>query len=493
MTHRLLPWISRDLSVLCERAHIAVALERINGLLLRHDMRSPHFGQEIREFFGENTRHFMHELISFARSPYDMLGYDREVTHDAWYPGLDDHAVIFHENDTSSEDDIMEVPFSPRSENQPPFLRGDVFRPRTPSPEAGPSRLFDRVPTPPVLNPQLSASPLIIDSSTEDEAPQNNNAYEAGSLSDVEVLAVLKPKHERTPEIVDLLSDSEPEPSVDVDTIELAEPWDLEQASTSHVSIESSFLNPDEAGPSTSSFRTVYMDSLPNLEVKSEDDLPSYDHNIFHSSNVLNLSSDLSSDDIEAPIIKKCKNKKSKKKSKRRAPVSSTSDDDSDRGSRSRKQKNCSCKSCGKDVCEQRTKSSKSKKSKCRKHRSRSSSSSPKRSKATKRSYLWTTSDESDYEVTKRPKLSSKVVWQIRKSSSNDDGAEYHQPRIRSIVVKRQPVMDSPQSSSSQQHPQRSDSESSWEPSGKYHKKSKSKDKGKGKGKGKAKSKRKSE
>ena len=45
-------------------------------------MENAEFGNHLEPFLHEKTQHFMHELISFAKSPYDMIAYDNKVRYD---------------------------------------------------------------------------------------------------------------------------------------------------------------------------------------------------------------------------------------------------------------------------------------------------------------------------------------------------------------------------------------------------------------------------
>ena len=44
-------------------------------------MENEDFGGHLEPFLHEKTEHFMHELISFAKSPYDMIAYDNKVRY----------------------------------------------------------------------------------------------------------------------------------------------------------------------------------------------------------------------------------------------------------------------------------------------------------------------------------------------------------------------------------------------------------------------------
>ncbi len=51
-------------------------------------MESELFGAHLEPFLNERTAHFMHELISFAKSPFDIIAYDSKVRYNwpANYP-----------------------------------------------------------------------------------------------------------------------------------------------------------------------------------------------------------------------------------------------------------------------------------------------------------------------------------------------------------------------------------------------------------------------
>lgn len=51
-------------------------------LFLRVNLESDHFAAHLEPFLNERTSHFMHELISFAKSPFDIIAYDGKVRYD---------------------------------------------------------------------------------------------------------------------------------------------------------------------------------------------------------------------------------------------------------------------------------------------------------------------------------------------------------------------------------------------------------------------------
>lgn len=75
--------------MLLSETQIYEASQRINELLLQVELLNPQFSAEVRPFLGDRTRHFMHELISYARSPFDMIGYDRSASYGNWDPTLE--------------------------------------------------------------------------------------------------------------------------------------------------------------------------------------------------------------------------------------------------------------------------------------------------------------------------------------------------------------------------------------------------------------------
>jgi E3 ubiquitin-protein ligase Topors len=81
--HRLMPWINRELVALFRdnRIQIDLVLNFFPELLTRHDITSPEFRNHMAYWDNERTDHFIHELLNYARSPFDMIGYDRNVRY----------------------------------------------------------------------------------------------------------------------------------------------------------------------------------------------------------------------------------------------------------------------------------------------------------------------------------------------------------------------------------------------------------------------------
>lgn len=80
---RLIPWLNRELQVLLnnEPPHIAYVLRIITDALTQYDIRSSEFRGTVRPYFHIHTDHFVHELLNFARTNFDLVGYDQSVTY----------------------------------------------------------------------------------------------------------------------------------------------------------------------------------------------------------------------------------------------------------------------------------------------------------------------------------------------------------------------------------------------------------------------------
>eukprot|EP00117_Sycon_ciliatum_P012302 scpid79131/ scgid1989/ E3 ubiquitin-protein ligase Topors; SUMO1-protein E3 ligase Topors; Topoisomerase I-binding RING finger protein; Topoisomerase I-binding arginine/serine-rich protein; Tumor suppressor p53-binding protein 3 len=77
-THRLAPWLSRDLGILLlgDAEHTNFVADFILKLVSRIDMDSNEFADEVQAFLHDRSPLFVQELLSFARSPFDVTGYD---------------------------------------------------------------------------------------------------------------------------------------------------------------------------------------------------------------------------------------------------------------------------------------------------------------------------------------------------------------------------------------------------------------------------------
>ncbi|ESN96505.1 hypothetical protein HELRODRAFT_163574 [Helobdella robusta] len=83
--HRLAPWLNRELNGLfsygSSNVNVSDLMQKILDLIKVHDITSAEFYNEMEPIFQENTRHFIYEFFSFARTPYDMETYDSNIKY----------------------------------------------------------------------------------------------------------------------------------------------------------------------------------------------------------------------------------------------------------------------------------------------------------------------------------------------------------------------------------------------------------------------------
>ncbi|KAK2852191.1 hypothetical protein Q7C36_007392 [Tachysurus vachellii] len=192
--HRLVPWLKRELAVLYG-SHDSVAdvvLHLILSMITRHDIQDEAFLQELRPFLSSRTEHFLHEFLSFAKSPFNMEAYDRHAVYDCPAPS---HLSAISEDDG----DHSSAP-SPWDDETP----GPSYSSATHS----------------VFTVTISDSD--VDSASEEVAAEsvsiNANSNVTNSQADEEdyssdgdciIVGFIKPNAQRTPELVHLSSDSE--------------------------------------------------------------------------------------------------------------------------------------------------------------------------------------------------------------------------------------------------------------------------------------------
>ncbi|BFG05958.1 headcase protein [Drosophila madeirensis] len=91
--HRIMDWVNRDASVLVRSSEeeMVQAYEAVHDMLAFVPMRSTEFQEALLTFFGGKTSHFVHELINFARSPYDdPIAYELSVQYRSMRPELNE-------------------------------------------------------------------------------------------------------------------------------------------------------------------------------------------------------------------------------------------------------------------------------------------------------------------------------------------------------------------------------------------------------------------
>ncbi|KAL3868065.1 hypothetical protein ACJMK2_040903 [Sinanodonta woodiana] len=108
-THRLVPWLNRELNALLHNheSHVAFVMELIMGLLMRFPIDSEEFFQHVYPFVGRHTRQFMHELLMFARSPYCMTAYDQHVMYEPQADTVESGSDSSSEHSDGNDSDIV--------------------------------------------------------------------------------------------------------------------------------------------------------------------------------------------------------------------------------------------------------------------------------------------------------------------------------------------------------------------------------------------------
>ena len=74
-------WANRELSVLVDKRELSSTLGQLLRLLRTVDIDSRQFYSGLVGKLGSRTSHFIHELKSFARSPFAVDEYDRHAMY----------------------------------------------------------------------------------------------------------------------------------------------------------------------------------------------------------------------------------------------------------------------------------------------------------------------------------------------------------------------------------------------------------------------------
>ena len=205
-THRLVPWLNRELNALLEGSEhqSCYVTQKILQYIERFNIRSPEFHEKLLPYLGTRTDHFQHEFYHYARSPHDMIAFDRYATYTYQNPV----------NEISDEDDIMVVDEVVRPAQTilplplpppPPLAVSPIFLASPPRASPSPPQMTPIDLSAPSTSTGISSNltRLVIPASDSDISDSNDK------VDDVEVVGVVKPRHERTPEIIDVSSENE--------------------------------------------------------------------------------------------------------------------------------------------------------------------------------------------------------------------------------------------------------------------------------------------
>lgn len=228
--NRLIPWLNRELQVLLNNnsPHVAYVLRIITDALTRYYIRSLEFRNLIRPYFGIHTEHFTHELANFARTSFDMVGYDQSVIY---LPSRSDYTSEFGArilSPGSSSSSLTSDDSDVRVVDETVDRRGLNLRLSTLL-----SNSFMDMPGPSTLGRAFHA--FVPPTTIPDVVVVSSSS--SSSDDECEVIGYVKPRHERTPEIIDLSNSENEEPASQTieinDTLPLPIVIDENQPSTS--------------------------------------------------------------------------------------------------------------------------------------------------------------------------------------------------------------------------------------------------------------------
>ncbi|XP_035699848.1 E3 ubiquitin-protein ligase Topors-like [Branchiostoma floridae] len=84
VTHRLVPWLSRELEALvASRDIVDFLLQLIVTVIQQVDLGSSTIKHTLEPYLLHRTDHFLHEFTTFAKYPFDMAAFDRNVIYES--------------------------------------------------------------------------------------------------------------------------------------------------------------------------------------------------------------------------------------------------------------------------------------------------------------------------------------------------------------------------------------------------------------------------
>nr|XP_043877930.1 E3 ubiquitin-protein ligase Topors-like [Solea senegalensis] len=213
--NKLRPWLRRELTVLygAHNSLVDIVQRIIMAQLSRHGLEdTPTIEDELRPFLLARTDHFLHELVSFARSPLTLENYDLQAVYEPPAAAMELEGMSSPSDSSSviaiSEGEEEEGPVGGRSAEGRVASAHDVDDDVI---QAGSclslSAWDDETPGPSysTAEPSCSLTPLTPNSAHHDAANEEGEKAEEECL----IVGYKKPIAERTPELVQLSSDTE--------------------------------------------------------------------------------------------------------------------------------------------------------------------------------------------------------------------------------------------------------------------------------------------
>ncbi|XP_021164127.2 topoisomerase I binding, arginine/serine-rich a [Fundulus heteroclitus] len=214
--HRLVPWLKRELMVLygAHGSLVNIVQHIIMSRITRYDMEDGAIQEELRPFLQGRTEHFLHEFLNFAKSPFNMEAYDQHAVYDCPAASSNERSSSNSSVIAISEDEESSAETDPAG-NSAATLGQSLWDDETPGPSYSTATEPGRPEPQPVLDldtesssdeeqPEFGASPQRIPS----HSPADGERASSDS-DDCVFVGYVKPTSERTPELVQLSSDSD--------------------------------------------------------------------------------------------------------------------------------------------------------------------------------------------------------------------------------------------------------------------------------------------
>ncbi|XP_010280561.1 PREDICTED: E3 ubiquitin-protein ligase Topors-like [Phaethon lepturus] len=211
--HRLVPWLKRELTVLfgAHGSLVNIVQHIIMSNVTRYDLESQAFAEDLKPFLLNRTEHFLHEFISFARCPFNLEAYDQHANYDCPAPSYDEGSRSDSSIITISPD--MAYSQGPGNSLSVTGLSQAPWDDETP----GPSYSISEEVRTTIASPLETSESSDEDSATKSQRTKlqtqlqaNADSNNSDSSSDnCVIVGYVKPLAERTPEVVELSSDSE--------------------------------------------------------------------------------------------------------------------------------------------------------------------------------------------------------------------------------------------------------------------------------------------
>ncbi|XP_072552307.1 uncharacterized protein toporsb [Salminus brasiliensis] len=219
---RLLPWLQRELMVLygSHGSLVTIVQQIIMSRITHYNMDDAAIRDELRPFLLARTDHFLHELVSFARSTLSMEAYDQQAVYECPAPSYEEDSssnssiiAISEDDDDSEGPDVTEHTTQERASPVPMATGGESSLSQSGWDDETPGPSYSTLLPSPSQSQAEGAEPT--GASVQADKADSASGGAAGLHEDEEeecmIVGYVKPMAERTPELVQLSSDSSEE------------------------------------------------------------------------------------------------------------------------------------------------------------------------------------------------------------------------------------------------------------------------------------------